>query len=267
MFQRILVAVVVAAGGFTTSAEAQKWHNVKIKFLYDGTAPTPKPENVNKDVQFCGKSGLVDETLLVDPKTKGIANVVGYLYLKSGQKHPPIHPSYEKAAKAEIKINNAKCRYEPRMVLLRPKQTLVISNPDPVGHNTKMDPINQDLNPGENFNLPAGSKIKHKFNAPEVFPAFPVACNIHPWMKAWVVLKDTPYMGASNKQGELVLKNVPEGQVTIRMWHEKGAYIRRMSGTAGGKAVKTDRRGRMKLDVKKDLEVVFKLPPKLFKGP
>ena len=61
MFQRILVAVVVAAGGFTTSAEAQKWHNVKIKFLYDGTAPTPKPENVNKDVQFCGKSGPTGE--------------------------------------------------------------------------------------------------------------------------------------------------------------------------------------------------------------
>ena len=245
---------------------AQDFADVKMVFRYDGSPPAASPITVTKDQAFCGKKKLVDESLLVDAKSRGVANVIAYLYVRGADKKPAVHPSYTKTAKAEVKIANTGCRFEPRMVLLRSTQTLLVENPDSVGHNTKMDPIDQVKNPGQNFNLPAGSTLKHKFNAAESFPAFPVSCSIHPWMKAWVVLKENPYMGVSSKQGEMIIQKVPVGEWSFRIWQEAAGNIRNVPGKQGAKAIKTDRRGRIKVKVpKKGVTLTFNLPAKLFK--
>ena len=132
-----------------------------------------------------------------------------------------MHPSFAKTAKAEVKLANTGCRFEPRMVLLRSTQTLLVQNPDSVGHNTKMDPIDQVKNPGQNFNLPAGSTLKHKFNAAESFPAFPVSCSIHPWMAAYIHVSDHPFSAVSGEDGSFEIKHVPSGvELEFRLWHE-----------------------------------------------
>ena len=259
----VLCGLVLGAGAPTG---AQDFADVKMVFRYDGTPPTAPAVAVTKDQAFCGKKKLVDEALLVDAKTKGIANVIAYVYVRGAAKKPPVHPSFAKTAAAEVKLANTGCRFEPRMVLLRSTQTLLVQNPDSVGHNTKMDPIDQVKNPGQNFNLPAGSTLKHKFNAAESFPAFPVSCSIHPWMKAWVVLKDSPYMGVSSKQGEMVIPKVPVGEWSFRLWQEAAGNVRNVPGKLGSKAIKTDRRGRIKVKVPKEgITLTFNLPAKLFK--
>ena len=265
-----LVGLAAVLGGLLPATvaplAAQDFADVKMVFKYDGKPPAPAAVAVTKDQAFCGKKKLVDEALLVDAKTKGIANVIAYIYVRGAANKPPVHPSFAKTAKAEVKLANTGCRFEPRMVLLRSTQTLLVQNPDSVGHNTKMDPIDQVKNPGQNFNLPAGSTLKHKFNAAESFPAFPVSCSIHPWMKAWVVLKDSPYMGVSSKQGEMVIPKVPVGEWSFRLWQEAAGNVRNVPGKLGSKAIKTDRRGRIKVKVPKEgITLTFNLPAKLFK--
>ena len=261
-----LLALCALSVSLAAPASAQDFADVKMVFLYDGSPPAASPITVTKDQAFCGKRKLVDESLLVDAKTRGIANVIAYLYVRGADKKPAVHPSFSKTAKAEVKIANTGCRFEPRMVLLRSTQTLLVQNPDSVGHNTKMDPIDQVKNPGQNFNLPAGSTLKHKFNAAESFPAFPVSCSIHPWMKAWVVLKESPYMGVSSKQGEMLIQKVPVGEWSFRIWQEAAGNVRNVPGKLGSQAVKTDRRGRNKIKVpKKGVTLTFNLPAKLFK--
>ena len=41
--------------------------DLKIHFEYAGDAPDPSAIDVNKDVQFCGKTKLMNERLLVNP--------------------------------------------------------------------------------------------------------------------------------------------------------------------------------------------------------
>jgi hypothetical protein len=56
------------------------------------------------------------------------------------------------------------------------------------------------------------------FKRPEIIR---VDCDLHPWMRAWVVVAEHPFYALTNDQGEFTLANVPAGQYTIQVWHER----------------------------------------------
>ena len=257
----ILVGVFCLAIG-APPAQAQQWGNVTVQFTYDGAAPKPAPTNVTKDPDFCGKFNLVDESLVVNKANGGVANVVFFLYVGRGKKQPAVHPDYAKTAEAIIKLDNNKCRFEPRVVALRTTQTLEVFNSDTVGHNSNFTTF---VNPGQNVLIPAGRSIKLNFPAEENRgPVAQVSCNIHPWMRSWMVVKEHPYVGVSDKDGKIELKNVPAGKWTFQAWQEKSGYVSQLK--LNGKPTKW-RRGRFDQTVKpgqNDLGVA-KLPPELFK--
>ena len=133
----IFIILVWGLLGVTPMVAAQ-WGTLSGTIVYDGTVVDPLPVKVNKDVEVCGKHNLKIETLVVDPDTRGIANCIVYVYLKK-KEEIDVHPSYETSATEKITFDNQNCRFEPRVVLVRTGQTLVIGNKDPVGHNTKVD--------------------------------------------------------------------------------------------------------------------------------
>jgi hypothetical protein len=47
-----------------------------------------------------------------------------------------------------------------------------------------------------------------------------VDCDLHPWMRTWVVVADHPFYTVTNDQGEFTLGNVPPGQYTLQLWQE-----------------------------------------------
>lgn len=202
--------------------EASGWGGLKARFVFDGTAPSPTPIVVTKDQEFCGKFGLVDESLVVNPENHGIKNVVASLYRGTDKSPIPIHESHLSHALDDVLLDNDKCRFEPRVALLWTTQNLVIKNSDAVGHNTKIEVIS---NPAINDIVPAGGLLSRQFPQAERSPAAPVACSIHPWMNAWLVVRDNPYFAVSNKDGELEIENLPAGEWTIQFWHEKPGYV------------------------------------------
>lgn len=213
-----MVAIVTA---LTCSAANAQWGNFSGTFVYDGAPPSPSPIVVTKDQAVCGKHDLVDESLVVNSENGGIANIVLYLYLGRRDKAPTPHPSYEESADAEVHLDNLNCRYDPHVALLRTSQTLVIGNKDPIGHNTKVDTLtNRPINPI----IPANGSISQQFPKEERLPT-KVSCSIHPWMNAIVVIKDTPYMAVSDANGKFTIENLPEGEWTFQVWHEKAGYI------------------------------------------
>jgi hypothetical protein len=223
-----------------SQAHAQ-WGNLTGTFVFDGDPPSPAPIVVTKDQAFCGKHDLVNEDLVVNPENKGISGVVVFLYLARGAKAPAVHPSYEESAKAEVRLDNLNCRFEPHVVALRTTQTLVLGNKDDVGHNTKVDTIkNVPINPI----IPAHSEIKQQFSKEERLPVT-VSCSIHPWMSARVVIKDSPYMSVSDKDGKFTIANLPEGNWEFQVW--QGKFIE--SVKVGGKATKWSK-GRFEYKVK-----------------
>ena len=237
-------------------AQAQTWGDLTATFIYDGKAPAPKPTDVNKDQQFCGKHGLVDEDLVVNAKNNGIANVVVYLMPAAGAK-VSVHPDYAKTANDEVKIENKNCRYSPHVTVMRTTQQLVVGNPDPIGHNSKGDFF---ANSAFNVLIPAGGETKiPKFVAAEKNMS-PLSCSIHNWMNGYLLIKDDPYAAVSDADGKLTIKNLPTGKWTFVVWQEKSGNIDEVK--QNGKAVKWTR-GRVELDIKAGANNLgeIKIPP------
>lgn len=200
---------------------AADWGNLKGRFVLEGKAPDRPLLTINKDVEFCGKHEPRLEKLVVHTQDQGIANVVVWLDVKSGEK-VAVHESYAAREKAMIRLENRGCRFAPHISVLRTGQTLLIDNPDRVDHNTA---AGLDRNTPFNELTPAGkSAQKNKFTQPEKLPA-PIQCSIHPWMNGWLVVKDHPYVAVSDEHGRFEIKSLPAGEHTFVVWHEVPGYI------------------------------------------
>ena len=197
------------------------WGTLSGTIVFDGDPPKPTEVIATKDVAFCGKHKLIDESLEVNPRNGGIRNVVIYLYLRKSDARPMVHPCYADAEKAEVTIDNRGCRFTPHVALLRTTQKLVVLNSDLVGHNAKIDTF---VNPPIGPLIPIGKRFERQFGLPERLPS-PVSCNIHPWMRCWVLIKDHPYMAVTDENGHFQITNLPPGEWTFQFWHESQGYI------------------------------------------
>ncbi len=73
-----------------------------------------------------------------------------------------------------------------------------------------------------------------------------VTCNIHPWMKAKLLVLDHPFAAVSDENGEIVIKGIPVGEQVFRANHEAGKID---EVSVGGKDEKWSR-SRFTLDIK-----------------
>lgn len=231
------IATLLTIFALVSTASAQ-WGTVSGRVMFSGKPPVPKPLEIKKDKDFCGKHKLVDERLIVGP-TGGLKNAI---VMWDGPAPAKLHPSYAANAKIPVKLDNLKCRYEPHVVLLQCNQDLIIGNPDPIGHSVKIEgfaiaPIS--------VIIPAAASKKAKFAAPERLP-IEATCAIHTWMTARVVIKDHPYMAVTDAAGNFTIPNLPAGPVTLQFWHEEAGYLDTV--TIGRKAQEW-KKGRAALNV------------------
>lgn len=224
---RLLVGMLFFAVAPSASA-AEEWGDLSLRIVYDGTPP--KPAKIDAaGAPFCGPLGLVSDDLLVNAKDHGIANFYLYLFEDDTSK-VPVHPSYAKGAKDEVKMANKMCAFEPKAIAMRTSQSFVGENPDPIGHNMKFEPF---VNAEFNVAVPAGGKIVQAIVKPEKTPAS-MRCTSHLWMKGLVLVRDDPYFAISDASGNATIKNLPAGKWNFRIWHDKVGFAH--NGTLGGKA-------------------------------
>ena len=137
--------------------------------------------------RVCAAKRLADNTLIVDPKTKGIANIVVYL-----KKAPDNIPAKVKTSKEkQVVFDQKNCRFEPHILVVRTDQEVLVKSDDPINHNTHTHPfVNEELNfivkPKDREGFPI------KYGQREFLP-MPVNCDLHPHMKAYWVVVDHPY--------------------------------------------------------------------------
>jgi len=219
------------------TASADEWGTIKGRFVFGGEPPAASPLTADKDVEVCGKHKLLAEELVVGPD-KGVANVVVFVRDKAVKVHPDLAtPS------GEVVLDNKDCRFEPHVAVVQTGQKLVIKNSDTVGHNSNVATIK---NSPSNSLIPAGGQSPVTFSSEEAIPA-QVTCNIHPWMKSWLVVRPNPYATVSRADGSFEIKNVPAGgELELQLWHEKAGFIGEV--TVGGKAEKIAK-GRKKVKV------------------
>ena len=217
------LASCLVSGRPVLADEPREWVDLTATFRYDGDPPESKKLVVDKDTHYV-KPPLFDQSLQVDPKTKGIANVVAWFYVAPSEKQPPIHNSYAEAAKQDVRLETRNAQLEPHVCTIWTPQTLVVKNQDAIGHNTKG---NFFANPAWGHLWPGNAEIKIKFYKQESRP-MPLACSLHPWESGWILIRDNPYMAVSDSQGKLKIKNVPAGTHTFVFWHEQVGFIKEM---------------------------------------
>lgn len=142
-----------------------------------------------------------------------LANVV--VYVKSGL------GSYRFDAPATpVVLDQKGCMYAPRVLAAMVNQPFEVSNEDQTIHN--VHPMSRE-NKAWNKSEPVGDPpIQTTFAKPEL--AIPIACNIHPWMRAFLFVFAHPYFDITPRSGEFTLKNLPPGTYTIEAWHERFGF-------------------------------------------
>ncbi len=217
-----LAAVAAASLGLIAPATAADWGHLSGKFVYDGTAPKPKPLTINKDNQVCDqfKDEVVEQQLLVGEQN-GLSNVFVYLRVPTG-KTVDAHPDYKKAAENPAVIENFHCMFYPHAVGVWAKQQKVlVKNRDPLPQVVKVDVF---ANTPINLTMGIGGEVEHNFPKGEKLPA-QVTCGIHPWESAWLLVSETPYFAVTDKNGEFTIKNIPAGEWEFQVWQEKAGYL------------------------------------------
>lgn len=230
---------------------------LKAKFVYGGKAPERPTIDGSKDA-FCADAEILNEKMLVG-KDGGLKNLA--LIFDTRKSEAEIPEAMLEAPEAEIVLDNKGCVFEPHVFFARPGQTVKVTNSDETGHNANFLFFTQE---GVNFLVPGGGFKKLLLEDEEPAP-IPVECNVHPWMKAYIIVQQHPYVGITNAAGELVIEDLPPGEVTFRVWHEN-AERSIDEGTVGGEKQKWSR-GRMEVELKpgvNDLGTIT-LDPSLFK--
>jgi hypothetical protein len=209
------------------SANAADWATVKGQVLFPKGKEIPKraPLNVTQDKAHClAKGPILDESVIVNPKNRGVKNVV--VWLRPDNKNAQakfakkdIFPDDAKRKPVEHVITQPCCMFNDRITLARIGDKIVVKNPAPVPHNffwssANNGEANQTIPKMGAYNLPnalvaEGPPIQYK-------------CTIHGWMTGYVRIFDHPYYALTDEDGKFEIKNAPVGKYRIVYWHENG---------------------------------------------
>ena len=185
--------------------------------VFRGAVPNLPTVDMNADPQCANQheTDVVSPVLVLGEISGGDRTLGNVLVQITGQ----ITGSLPGSALAEgtVVIDQVGCLYQPRVAALQFGQTLEVRNSDGIMHNVHFVP---EKNDEQNLAMPPFLKqIQIDFAQPE--PAFPVQCDIHPWMKAWVAVLDHPYFAVTGPDGTYSIEDLPAGSYTAVAWHEK----------------------------------------------
>jgi hypothetical protein len=54
-----------------------------------------------------------------------------------------------------------------------------------------------------------------------------LTCDVHPWMRAFIVVTDHPFFAVSDARGRFAIRGIPPGTYTLEAWHARYGWKRR----------------------------------------
>ena len=200
--------------------------SISGQFILDGPIPETqsiirKGDSAVKDSKCCAAQELFSRAFVVNGKSKGIRHIFVYM-----RRTKVIHPDLKNSNEQEVVFDQKHCRFEPHTLLIRTDQTVVLKSGDPIVHNAHWIPIrNQSFNVLLAMNDRRGHNVAcNSTRLSELLP-MPVKCDIHPWMKAYWLVLDHPYMAITDPDGKFQIERIPEGVHEITVWHERIGYL------------------------------------------
>ncbi len=202
----------VAGAGGGMAVDAATAGAVSGRATFSGTPPAAEILRMGTDAACIGPDGpdQPSDAVLVDA-TGGLANV--FVYVKDG-----LDAKYSFAVPQEpVLLDQAGCRYHPRVLGVRVGQPLEVLNSDDTLHNVHALPVgNAEFNEGQPIK---GLRMTRFFTMPEVAVRF--KCDVHSWMSAYVGVMAHPYFAVTAPDGSFSIPDLPPGTYTVEAWHER----------------------------------------------
>ncbi|MBI3312878.1 MAG: hypothetical protein HYZ83_01395 [Candidatus Omnitrophica bacterium] len=191
--------------GFSISAFAADFSG---RILAAKTPETiPEISVPSKHQASCGASQL-SQTLQVSPEgylKNAVISLEGSPALTGGKFSLP----------SMNLLDQKDCRFSPHILLTAQGEPFKVANSDPMAHDVRGFRDAQML---FRFEMDEGSKPVEKI-IPET-GRFLIRCGLHQWMHAYVISAEHPYYAVSDEKGFFSIPGVPEGNYTVRIWHE-----------------------------------------------
>jgi plastocyanin len=174
--------------------------------LYKGTK-VPEREKLRRDSDpYCDKTEALSDDVIVT-KDK-LAGVVVRIKVGTGGTHAaPTDP---------VELTQDRCMYRPHVQTAFPGQKLAVKNADATYHNVHAwlagKTLWNDGHPAE-----AADIVKESVGA--AGDVLELKCDVHPWMHAYVVVVDHPYVDVTGTDGAFRITGVPPGTYTLEAWH------------------------------------------------
>ena len=200
------ISFIVGVAAFCAVAAANaSAATIKGNVRYSGTRVEKKTFPVTIDQYLCGKEKEAGDLVL--SSTNGIRNVVVSLQgVPNGSK--------ASANIAPAKMDQKQCVFVPRVVVVPVGGTVEFLNSDRLLHNVRGG---GKENPPFNRAQPHARNIAIAFKSPEILR---VDCDLHSWMRGWIVVAEHPFYTVTNDEGEFVFENIPPGKYKLEAWQE-----------------------------------------------
>jgi len=182
-----------------------KFGTATIKGVVDftGTAPEMKVPAKRKDAEVCKDKEVKYNAVLVDGgKLQDVLVRLANGSVKGDWKGK------------DAEIDQKDCMYEPRIQGVVAGADINIKNGDATLHNVH---TYKGAESWFNQAQPKGSEaLKKTLEDPNVIK---FTCDVHPWMRGFVVVTDHPFFAVSGKDGSFTIEKVPAGEYDIEAWH------------------------------------------------
>lgn len=180
---------------------------VKGVIRLKGERPVPKLLNVPQPYQKMCECEKIDPGDLVVGPSKGIQ--YAYIEIKGDLKN--FEP-------AEARVVQKRGVYTPRMIAVGEKTNVKFENADGETHNVHL--CTEDLTESIFNVITSPMKEAHEAKI-ERLGRFKMICDIHSWMKGWVIVTQNPWNAVSGADGEFEIANVTPGKHEFVVWHER----------------------------------------------
>ena len=179
---------------------------------FDGKAPALKPLAMDADPACAKKhTSPAPSEMLVLGSGSTMANIMVYV-----SKGVPAGKTYP-APKTPVVLDQKGCQYVPHVMGIMVGQAYRILNSDGILHNLHALP---KINSGFNKPMPATVKeTSATFEKPE--PIFPIKCDVHPWMQAYIGVYTHPFFSVTSTDGKFTISGLDPGTYEITAWHER----------------------------------------------
>lgn len=235
---------------FTSSSRAQDWADLKGRFTFEDKIPKRKVLDVSERdkvaVGLPADHKILDESLVIDEKTRGIANIMIWIIPDPVKPDTvmPVHKSYNEVPLKEHVIHIKNLTYSPHVSIMRTEQKKVaFFSEQQIGHHPHINhPDVMQFSQIIPANARAEMPVKKQLNVPVI-----IHCANHPHETAYLLIRDNPYFAVTNEKGEFEIKHLPLGKWRFKVWQEKCGWIKEVT-LAGQKTTWT--KGELDVEIK-----------------